>query len=86
MVGDGSTASVADSVTSTEFKNEPLVGLAETTGTASADPTKGIRANDRKITAIAGVLIRLVLSLEKYFHNTMKYFWIKNTKSFNIFI
>ncbi len=30
MIGAGSTTSVADSVTSTEFKNEPPVGLAET--------------------------------------------------------
>jgi len=32
MVGVGSTSSVADSVTSTEFMKVPDVGLAETTG------------------------------------------------------
>ncbi len=40
MVGDGSKSSVADSVTPTEFKNEPPAGLAETTGGAD-DPRGG---------------------------------------------
>ena len=40
MVGAGSTASVADSVTSTEFKNEPPVGLAETTGAVTSIVTR----------------------------------------------
>ena len=35
-VGAGSTASVADSVTSTELKNVPDVGLAKTTGAVTS--------------------------------------------------
>ena len=53
MIGDRSKSSVADSVTSTELKNEPPVGLAETVG-AMISP---IASNMNAVMVVSSIIV-----------------------------